>query len=111
MHTSKSLQSERRIASVVVRALFGVSLMCVSSLGSVQQRALAFQEECEILEMRHDAERVRVRTPAANCAPRDRYDEIAVSGRRHAASTRRVDPLPTRSGHRLSNGLVAPLVC
>ena len=111
MHIMNPNQPERRLASLALRAVFGVSLMCVSSLGAVPQRALAIQEESEILEMRLDAERVRVRTSACNCAPRDRYDEIVICCQRLNATASRLPSMAPVTGHRLSNGLVAPLVC
>jgi hypothetical protein len=112
MQNANRNQVERRLPmSVAVRALFGVALMCVSSLGAVQQRALAFQEESEILEMRHDLDRVRVRAKAGHCAPRNHYEEVVVCCRVFDAAAGRLPGASPVIGHCLSNGLAAPLVC
>jgi len=94
-----------------MRAAFGVSLMFVSSLATVQQRAATFEEECEILEMQDDAEQVGVRSASTRRAPADRRAGTLVGELRLIA--RRNTPLHTepRTGHRLSNGQMAPLVC
>jgi hypothetical protein len=77
----------------------------------VPQRALACEEESEVLEMRLDAERVRVRAPAGNCAPRDRYHEIVICCGRFNVTASRLPASEPVTGHRLPNGLIAPLVC
>ncbi len=109
--TKSNLFEQRRLASLMLRAVFGVSLMCVSSLGAMPQRALACEEESEVLEMRLDAERVRVRAHAGKCAPGDRYHEIVFCCRRFNATASRLPVAEPVTGHRLANGLVAPLVC
>ena len=112
MRNVKRNQFERRHPmSLALRALFGLALMCASSLGAMQQRALAFQEESEILEMRHDLDRVRLRAQAGHSAPRDQHDEAAACCRAYDAAAGGLPGAPPVVGHCLSNGLMAPLVC
>jgi hypothetical protein len=52
-----------------------------------------------------------VRASSVNCAPRDRYHEIEICCRRFNATASRLPVMAPVTGHRLSNGLVAPLLC
>jgi len=111
MRTTSNQHERRSPALWLMRAVFGVSLMFVSSLAAVQQRAAAFEEECEFLEMRHEADPVGMRASSTRRVPGDRQLGIVVADRR--VSARRSAQLHTEflTGHRLSNGQIAPLVC
>ena len=111
MRTNCDNSERRSLLHWLMRAVFGVSLMFVSSLATVQQRAAAFEEECEILEMRHDAEQVGLRSASTRRAPGDRpASAMLADGGVIACRNAQLHTEPL-TGHRLSSGQMAPLVC
>jgi hypothetical protein len=97
----------------VLRGLFGVGVMLLACFGSMQQRTAPVEEQVEILEMRvegeHSSLRLTIRperAPAGRCGER-----VAASRNPAVRGWSQLTLHESQPGHRLSNGLRAPLIC
>lgn len=101
------------ISGGVLRGLFGVGVMLLACLGSMQLRTAPVEEQVEILEMRVEGEQSSLRlTIRPELAPAGRCGvTVAASLNPAVRGWSQLTLHESQPGHRLSNGLLAPLVC
>jgi hypothetical protein len=97
----------------LLRAVLGIAVMVLACCGGMRTRVAEMAETpVEILELRHDFETGARMVHSRHRLQRGHHGEVVVPQSRedHAASGLAA-VIPAAAGHRLANGLRAPLRC